>query len=130
MTSTMVFEHFVFGVVPLTCTKKIIITKLMQRGMGGGGGGGGRGKDRFHGRSNPNYDSARFTIVTLMKFKGLLEDYKLHVADYTHLVMCMVLCAILLRIFTLNSIQYCITHIFCIVCTMGIHDVIKSSKKS
>ena len=35
--STMVFEYFVFGVVPLICVKKSFITKQMQRGEGGGG---------------------------------------------------------------------------------------------
>ena len=51
----MVFEYFVFGVVPLICAKKIFITKQMQRV------GGGRGEeDRFTEGQNPNYDSARF----------------------------------------------------------------------
>ena len=32
--NTMVFEYFVFGVVPLICAKKSFITKQMQRGGG------------------------------------------------------------------------------------------------
>ena len=48
----MVFEYFVFGVVPLICAKKSFITKQMQRGGGGGG--------WFAEGRNPNYDSARF----------------------------------------------------------------------
>ena len=46
----MVFEYFVFGVVPLICAKKL---------QGGGGGGG--EEDWFTEGQNPNYDSARFT---------------------------------------------------------------------
>ena len=56
--NTMLFEYFVFGVVPLICAKKSFITKQMQRGGGGGGGG---GEDWFTEGQNPNYDSARFT---------------------------------------------------------------------
>ena len=52
--STMVFEYFLFSVVPLICAKKSFITKQMQRGGGG--------EDWFtDGPQNPNYDSARFT---------------------------------------------------------------------
>ena len=52
----MVFEYFVFGVVPLICAKKSFITKQMQRG------GGVRGEDWFTEGQNPNYGSARFTM--------------------------------------------------------------------
>eukprot|EP00731_Ephydatia_muelleri_P019778 Em0012g603a len=60
--STMVFEYFVFGVVPLICAKKIFITKRMQR-VGGERTGLRKVKTQItivHGSSK---------CVTLMKFK-------------------------------------------------------------
>ena len=47
-----------FGVVPLICAKKRLITKQMQRGEGGWGGG---AEDWFTEGQSPKYNSARFT---------------------------------------------------------------------
>ena len=69
----MVFEYFVFGVVPLICAKKSFITKQMQR----------RGGEWFTEGQSPNYDvRGSPKRVTLMKFKGLLRYQKPHVTDY------------------------------------------------
>ena len=85
------FDYFV---VPLICTKKIFITKQIQRGRGGWG-----EKYRFAEGHNPIYDSVRFMHQTFMKFKGLLRYHKPYLADYIvylHPKMCTVVHKLLL----------------------------------
>ena len=70
----MVFEYFVFGVVPLICAKKSFITKPMQRK------GERTGLRKFKTQIMIVRGSPK--RVTLMKFKGLLRYHKPHMTDY------------------------------------------------
>ena len=77
----MVFEYFVFGVVPLICEKiKKIITKQMQKV-------GGRRTGLRKVKTQITIVRGSSKRVTLMKFKGLLRYHKPHVTDYKHLLI-------------------------------------------